>query len=646
MAILTESRSVEYEGDGADVSFPVPFKFLADADLVVAVTYDGTRTVKTLDVHYTVTGENDDDGGTVTFVTAPVDGSTVTIERAGIEFTQPVAFRSQGTFSPATHERALDRLTMIAQELRETDSDNYDDLDAQISALRDDIAADPDAATVDARTVVAADTTVTTTTARSLAARFAQVVNVKDFGAVGDGVARDDDNIQAAIDAVTSGNADPALGVRVATRAVYLPAGTYRLTSGLLIESMHSLKFYGDGSGKTILAVDGAIGTVLDLNGTAYCEFHDFSIESLDGGGDSADATANGGGSDRFDVGIKVRWDNTASVRSSTANKFRNIAIGTQLGARFKVGFQIGSDLTESANVQEDQTQWIGCRVVGRNKDNSTWWQEGVRVGSGVFGNNLIHTFLGLETSLCKYGVRCCAGQAAFYGGTNQTCEVDWRFDGTTGYWFVSGFRSESSERIIQTHGTVAYAAHVTFADCQFRLTTADLNADKRAVYWTYPGCLAFNNCSFSGGESDTLAPKMYLDGGSKFLVVLVDGMQWGGAATSANWIDASSAGALVQARGVVFYATDGTVSSWFTGTVYSGTGKLEFGALTGAVDTNLYRSAANILKTDDKFVAALGIGVGNSASGSTPGTCVKKMEVFDASGASLGFVPIYDAIT
>lgn len=46
------------------------------------------------------------------------------------------------------------------------------------------------------------------------------------------------------------------------------------------------------------------------------------------------------------------------------------------------------------------------------------------------------------------------------------------------------------------------------------------------------------------------------------------------------------------------------------------------------------------------KALAVGGIGVGNSAAATTPGTVTKKMEVFDAAGTSLGFVPIYDAIT
>jgi hypothetical protein len=73
-------------------------------------------------------------------------------------------------------------------------------------------------------------------------------------------------------------------------------------------------------------------------------------------------------------------------------------------------------------------------------------------------------------------------------------------------------------------------------------------------------------------------------------------------------------------------------------GTVFWGSG-------SAAQDTNLYRSTANVLKTDDKLIAALGLGVGNSASATTLGTLSKKMEVFDASGTSLGFVPIYDSI-
>ena len=61
------------------------------------------------------------------------------------------------------------------------------------------------------------------TTARTLANRFADVVNVKDFGAVGDGVADDTDAIQAAINSIPNGG------------AVYLNKGTYLISSTINI---------------------------------------------------------------------------------------------------------------------------------------------------------------------------------------------------------------------------------------------------------------------------------------------------------------------------------------------------------------------------------------------------------------------------
>ncbi|WP_328683131.1 hypothetical protein [Streptomyces sp. NBC_00343] len=92
----------------------------------------------------------------------------------------------------------------------------------------------------------------------------------------------------------------------------------------------------------------------------------------------------------------------------------------------------------------------------------------------------------------------------------------------------------------------------------------------------------------------------------------------------------------------------DGRVSGDSSGRIaIMGTGEIQIGdGGAGGRDTNLYRSAANVLKTDDKLITAIGLGVGNSASATAVGTLSKKMEVFDASGSSLGFMPIYTTIT
>lgn len=77
------------------------------------------------------------------------------------------------------------------------------------------------------------------------------------------------------------------------------------------------------------------------------------------------------------------------------------------------------------------------------------------------------------------------------------------------------------------------------------------------------------------------------------------------------------------------------------------GDGRIDWGSGNDFVyDTNLYRLSASVLKTDDKLIAGEGIGIGNAASAEALGAVVRKMEVFDTVGNSLGFIPIYDEIT
>lgn len=76
-------------------------------------------------------------------------------------------------------------------------------------------------------------------------------INVKDYGAVGDGVADDTSEIQAALDAAPAG------------AQVFVPAGTYKLTSNLTVDTSVALRGAGDG---TILSFTGG-GLVFD--GTA-----------------------------------------------------------------------------------------------------------------------------------------------------------------------------------------------------------------------------------------------------------------------------------------------------------------------------------------------------------------------------------------
>ncbi len=71
--------------------------------------------------------------------------------------------------------------------------------------------------------------------------------------------------------------------------------------------------------------------------------------------------------------------------------------------------------------------------------------------------------------------------------------------------------------------------------------------------------------------------------------------------------------------------------------------GYIGFGDRTNNTDVALYRGGANLLTCDGKLTAAQGLGVGNSAAGDVTATAkTKKIQVFDADGVSLGYLQVY----
>jgi hypothetical protein len=119
MTVESTISRAQYATNGTTGPWTVPFYFLADDDLQVIYTdASGNETVLTLTTGYLVTGAGVADGGTVTTTTAYAAGGYITVLR-DVDPLQETDYTDTDSFPADTHERALDRLTMLIQQLKE-----------------------------------------------------------------------------------------------------------------------------------------------------------------------------------------------------------------------------------------------------------------------------------------------------------------------------------------------------------------------------------------------------------------------------------------------------------------------------------------------------------------------------------------------
>lgn len=120
MTVSSQVNRKDYSGNGSTTNFATEFRFLEDSHLRVILTVDstGVETVQSLTTNYTVTGKGEDSGGTVTMIIAPATGETLTIIR-DVPVTQQTDYVENDDFPAESHERALDKLTMIVQQQQE-----------------------------------------------------------------------------------------------------------------------------------------------------------------------------------------------------------------------------------------------------------------------------------------------------------------------------------------------------------------------------------------------------------------------------------------------------------------------------------------------------------------------------------------------
>jgi hypothetical protein len=119
MTISSTTVKVSYSGNGSTTVFAYTFKILDDDEIQVIIrSSTGTETVKTKTTHYTVSGVGSSGGGNITFLTAPTASQTVVLRRLTTQ-TQETDYVANDPFPADSHEEALDRVTMVAQEIQE-----------------------------------------------------------------------------------------------------------------------------------------------------------------------------------------------------------------------------------------------------------------------------------------------------------------------------------------------------------------------------------------------------------------------------------------------------------------------------------------------------------------------------------------------
>lgn len=125
MTVASTAPTITYLENGTSTVHSVPFQFIASTDLVVErFDPDGVKSTLLLGSDYSVAG-GAGSTGTVTVAVAKASGWRIRIRRATAR-TQPTDYTPGDRFPAESHEAALDRVTMIAQEIgaRSEDSES------------------------------------------------------------------------------------------------------------------------------------------------------------------------------------------------------------------------------------------------------------------------------------------------------------------------------------------------------------------------------------------------------------------------------------------------------------------------------------------------------------------------------------------
>ncbi len=120
MSISSTTSKNTYNGNGITTVFAYTFRILDDDEILVQLknTSTGVLTTQVKTTNYTVSGVGESAGGNITFLVSPASGNIIVLTR-NAEFLQPDDYNEYDAFPAATLETDLDRVTILAQQLKE-----------------------------------------------------------------------------------------------------------------------------------------------------------------------------------------------------------------------------------------------------------------------------------------------------------------------------------------------------------------------------------------------------------------------------------------------------------------------------------------------------------------------------------------------
>lgn len=279
--------SVEYIENGTTRTYAVPFRFRTADSLIVDRINTITATIVRLNrgADYSVAGANQANGGSITTTVAGAAGVRIRVRRRTPRI-QDTNYTANDTFPAESHEDALDRAMLIAQELDvavgDVDARSLKVLPGQSLAPFDKLAFigrflaggpngdlvpasgtgnDPAlradlASSVAGSAIVAFVQEGIGATVRSILSKNRDVISVKDFGAKGDGITDDTLAIKAALayakSLVIDDTPSESYGyVKKGGATVYLPRGLYKVSGTL--EFFLNVSIIGDGMNSSII---------------------------------------------------------------------------------------------------------------------------------------------------------------------------------------------------------------------------------------------------------------------------------------------------------------------------------------------------------------------------------------------------------